>query len=141
MRDIGALWADGHPRLTPAGGLGARPRCTTTDEAPGRFRTRPVDVLAMRHDGSWDRAEAVTAWVAAAGEGDTTSLDVVDGRPVVLIMQPGQTDVLWLTPGQHLVLSRRQLPRWRVYGAAEFRSCFAPAVRELPIFDDRDVAE
>lgn len=104
------------------------------------FRARPVDVLAARHDGTLSRAEALAAWVAGVGAGDTTSLEIVESWIVVLVFQPSETDVLWVLPGQHLVLDRQATPRWRVIGAVEFDTLFVRRVRELPIFSDGEVA-
>lgn len=141
MSAIGPLWGERHGRgLMTARSGQFDPRDEVERPQPERFRTRVVDVLAMGHDGSADRAEAIAAWVAAAGAGDTASLDVVAGRVVVLVLQPAQPDVLWLVPGQHLVLNRRHGPRWSVYGAAEFGAFFAAQARELPIFPDGEVA-
>lgn len=140
MSAIGPLWGEEHGRGLAAVRLGLERPGRGERLQPARFRTRVVDVLAMGHDGSHGRAEAIAEWVAAAGGEDSACLDVVGGRAVVLIMQPSQPDVLWLVPGQHLVLNRRHAPRWSVYGAAEFEAFFAAQARELPIFPDGEVA-
>lgn len=98
----------------------------------------------MCHGGSWALAQAIASWVTAQpGGGDAGYVEWVDGRAVVLVMQAGEPDVLWVLAGQHLVYDPQQAPRWRAYGAADFDALYAfvpPAVRELPIFSDGEVA-
>ena len=111
---------------------------------PARCQTRSVEVLAMRHDGSWTQAAAVAGWVSGQVFGDMAYVELVEGRLVVLVLQVSQPEALWVLAGQHLVLDLRRPLRWQVYGAAEFDACFLSAspaaVRELPIFDDGEVA-
>jgi hypothetical protein len=144
MSAIRPLWGDEQDRrsLTGSRSRGQVDASDQHDQTPRRFRARPVEVLAMCHDGSWAQAEAIAAWVTMEGRGagDAAYAEPVDGRVVVLVLQAGEPDALWVLGGQHLVRDRHHAPPWRVYGAAEFESSFAPMVRELPIYADGEVA-
>ncbi len=143
-------WDDQAVRPVPVGDAGFREGTATTRQASGArlikqlgvqvFRPRPVDVSAMLNDGTPGRTDAMTAWVRAVDAGGGTWVETVEGRLVVMVERPSVPGFLWVLPGQHLVLDHRGTPRWRVYGQTEFSALFARPVRELPIFDDGEVA-
>lgn len=90
----------------------------------------------MVHDGTPGRAEGLGSWVAASNQGERVYLEPGDR----LLIFPGESDAVWVNPGDYLVRDLRRRAGWRSYGAAEFSKNFAAQVRELPIFDSGEVA-
>lgn len=142
MTAIEPVWADELDRRCLTG-VGERRLEATLNRsrlrAARRFRTLPVEVLAMFHDGTTAQAEAIATWVSEHRDGLGSSGYVTDGA-VVVIVRPWRADLLEVAAGQHLVCDRRDPARWRVYGGDQFSVCFAAQPRELAIFDDGEVA-
>lgn len=138
MSAIRPLWGDEvpHRSLTgvavhrPTSGFGAQP-----------FRARPVSVWAMHHDGSRGRAEAIAGWVTQSVAGSVAYVEPAAlGNWSVVISQPAAADSLWVTIDEHLVSDARRMPQLLTLSAEAFAACYVPLVRELPIFNDGEVA-
>ena len=117
------------PRRPPADGDGP------ALSRPSRFVANTQPVRAVWHDGSHTQVAAVQEWVRQAGSPNVTA-EVRPGA-VVVVRQPWPTEPLCLRPGMFLALTCNG---WMVYSAEQFQAAFQPAPRELPIFDDGEVA-
>lgn len=109
-------------------------------ERPRSFRVRPLDVLAIAHDGSADRARALARWVNADRDGGSATAYIDQDGVTVLIHVNGEPTLLRVRAAQYLIRTRHAATRWRAYDAAEFETLFTPRPREVPIFDDGEVA-
>ena len=112
---------------------------------PARFVAKPDLVRAVWHDGSDAQLTLVTEWVQQVhhdGEldGETDDREVlveVEPGPVLVIRPAWPAEPVRLQPGMFLV---RRSTGWTVYSAEQFLAAFEPLPRELPIFDDGEVA-
>ena len=112
---------------------------------PARFMAKPEPVRAVWHDGSDAQLALVTEWVQQVhhdgeldGEmGDCEVRVEVEPGPVLVIRPAWPAEPVRLEPGMFLV---RRSTGWTAYSAEQFLAAFEPLPRELPIFDDGEVA-
>ena len=106
---------------------------------PARFVARPEPVRAVWHDGSDAQLALVTDWVQQVTNdrelGDREMRVEVEPGPVLVIRS--SVEPVRLEPGMALVL---RAAGWTVCRADQFLAKFEPLPRELPIFDDGEVA-
>lgn len=102
---------------------------------PSRFVANTHPVRALWHDGSDAQVAAVREWVRQAGAPDVKA--EVEPGAVVVVRQSWPAEPVCLRPGMFLALTCNG---WMVYSAEQFQAAFQPAPRELPIFDDGEVA-
>lgn len=105
------------------------------------FRGQAEPVRGVWHDGSpVDHGDAqvalVAGWVQQVADGREVRVEVEPG-PVLVIQPAWPAEPLRLRPGMFLVL---RSAGWTVYSAEQFLAAFEPLPRELPIFDDGEVA-
>lgn len=138
MSAIRPLWGDEVPHRSLTG---APVHSPTSDFGAQPFRARPVSVWAMHHDGSRDQAEAIAGWVTQSVAGSVAYVEPAAlGNWSAVILQPAATDALWVTVDEYLVADARRIPRLQTLSAEAFAACYTPLVRELPIFNDGEVA-
>lgn len=129
-----------HSAFEPASELDPGMRGGTL-ACPSRFMAKPEAVRAVWHDGSDAQAALVTEWVRRIGDNremDDREVRIeVEPGPVVVIQPAWPAEPVRLEPGMFLVL---RSTGWTVYSAEQFLAAFEPLPRELPIFDDGEVA-
>lgn len=102
------------------------------------FVARPRHVAAIAHDGTPASAARLTQWVLqASAEIRATAGVRVSGDALVVDQPQGQ---VFVRAGTVLVLDRAEEVCWSVVSLAQFTRTFAATARELPIFDDGEVA-
>lgn len=111
----------------------------STLNRPSRFVAKPEPVRAVWHDGSDARVAVVREWVQQVQQvagGREVRVEVQPGA-VVVVQQAWPAEPMRLRPGMFLVLN---FAGWTVYSAEQFQAAFQPLPRELPIFNDGEVA-
>lgn len=103
---------------------------------PARFVAKPEPVRAVWHDGSDAQVALVTEWLQQVA-GDREMRVEVEPGPVLVIQPAWPAESMRLQPGMFLVLGAAG---WTVCRADQFLAEFEPLPRELPIFDDGEVA-
>ena len=123
----GPSWVSDFPASTWGGRAVATP-----------FVARPRHVAAMVHDGTPASTARLTQWVLkSSAEIRATAGVRVDGDALVVYQPHGQIRV---RAGCVLVLDRDAESCWSVMPLTQFTRLFVAAARELPIFDDSEVA-
>ena len=103
---------------------------------PSRFVAKAEPVHAVWHDGSDAQVVLVTAWVQQVADGRRASVEVEPGA--VLVIRPAwPAEPVRFGPGMFLVL---RAAGWTAHSVDQFLAGFEPLPRELPIFDDGEVA-
>ena len=126
---------------TDAVGKGQRLASRPTAPVPGQlvaYQARPVRALAMFYDGTVDSQVLLRQWVQRlhpCGGGVEIDADLV-----VTVTEPRCADQVHLSPGHYLVLAQGATCCWSVASPGQVATWLEWRPREMPIFDDGDVA-
>lgn len=116
---------------------GPPPSCWgVTPNRPSRFVAKPELVRAVWHDGSDAQVALATEWVQQVS-GDCEMKVEAQPGPVLVIQPAWPAEPVRWGPGMFLV---QRAAGWTVYSADQLLAASEPLPRELPIFDDGEVA-
>lgn len=132
-----------HPahRAAPAD---SRAQCLTrrpTAPVPGQlvaFQARPVRALAMFYDGTIDSQTQLRRWVQRLHPCVGGPEIAADG--VVTVTELRCADQIRLSPGQYLVFVQGAACCWSAASPGQVATWLEWRPREMPIFDDGDIA-
>lgn len=107
-----------------------------------RLRTRPAEVTALYHDGSRQAAAEILRWVRTRASRDPQVAAELRWDGTVVVTESGQGDRRSVTvgAGQYAAQDPFDPYGWGMHTPQTLRRRFELLPREMPVFDDGEVA-